>query len=419
MMMMGGPGPQPWAIAEELKRDFDMREVPMGSVDIPPEVDVLFVIHPKDITPEGEFGLDQFVLRGGRLVVFLDPMCLFDGGSGQIPQPSISNLPTLLPAWGLSFDSTQAVADLTFEGRTRDGRNPWLLDLHGPALDPGDVLTADAGELLLGMAGAFSGNGTETLTIETLVRSSADSQLVDPYSARMSPGLVVQNFVASGREMPLALRISGNFTTAFPSGKPGGDGAPPPLQSSQRETTVILVGDADMLADPLAVSEVRGPFPGGRLLVPANGNLGFAQSAAEQLAGDPALISVRGRAVTSRPFTVVRQMQASAEQKYLATIRELETSLQETQSRLANLERGKVEGQKFLLTPEQQKEIESFRRTEAEVKKKLKETRRELRAEIDALEVRLKWLNIAAVPACVALAGLGFGLWRRVHARAR
>ena len=418
MMMTGGPGPEPWVFVNELRRDFDVRSVAMNAPAIPDDVDCLVVIHPKDITPAAEFAIDRFVRRGGRLLAFLDPFCIFDGGFGPVPQGTSSTLPTLLPAWGIAFDNTLAVADLEYEGRTREGRSPGLLDLTATAMNPEDVLTADVDNLLLAFAGRYSGDPAGGLLRETLFESSTASQLVSPQIARMDPEMVVRDFKASGERMPLAVRLTGMFPTAFPDGPPEGVDASKE-DTETAETTVILVGDADMIQDPLSVTEVRGLFPGRRMFVPVNGNLGFAQSAVELLTGSDDLIRVRSRATRNRPFTVVRQMQAAAEQKFQDTIRKLETSLQEAQERLARLQQGKEEGQRFILTEEQQREIERFRQEEASVKRQLKDVRRELRAEIDALEVRLKWLNIAAVPALVVVVALIFGFLRRRRSRAR
>jgi ABC-type uncharacterized transport system involved in gliding motility auxiliary subunit len=160
-----------------------------------------------------------------------------------------------------------------------------------------------------------------------------------------------------------------------------------------------------MLFDPLAVAEVPTPF-GRPVMVPANGNIDLAQSMIEQLAGGDELAAVRARASRDRPFTVVKRMQAEAENKFRDKIAELERGLNETQTRLAELERSKDAGQQFILTPEQQEEIKSFRKKEAEAKKELKEVRKTLRREVDALEQRIKWTNILAMPLLVAAAGL-------------
>jgi ABC-type uncharacterized transport system involved in gliding motility auxiliary subunit len=168
------------------------------------------------------------------------------------------------------------------------------------------------------------------------------------------------------------------------------------------------------------VDEIQNPFGGQqRIVMPTNGNLALAQSAVEQMAGDNALIALRSRGVSVRPFTLVRQMQERAEASYRGKIQELEESLRETESRISQLQQTKDSGQKFILSPEQQKEIANFRKKEADARKELKTVRRSLRSEIDSLENRLKWLNIAAMPALVAVAGIIIGLIKRQRAAAR
>jgi ABC-type uncharacterized transport system involved in gliding motility auxiliary subunit len=194
--------------------------------------------------------------------------------------------------------------------------------------------------------------------------------------------------------------------------------APPGLKESTAPTTVYLVGDVDMLFDPLAVAEVPTPF-GRPVIVPANGNIDLAQSMIEQLAGGDELASVRARASRDRPFTVVKRMQAEAENKFRDKIAELEQGLNETQTRLAELERSKDAGQQFILTPEQEAEIKSFREKEAAAKKELKDVRKTLRREVDALEQRVKWTNILAMPLVVAAAGLVIAFVRHRRQSAR
>ena len=158
---------------------------------------------------------------------------------------------------------------------------------------------------------------------------------------------------------------------------------------------------------------------GARYIIPSNGNLSFAQNVVEQLSGDSDLIGVRSRASRERPFTVVKKIQADAEANYRSKIKELETSLSETQRKVNDLQKGKLEGQQFILSPEQQTELANFQKKEGEVKTELKKVRKQVRAEIDSLETRVQWLNIAAMPAVVALSGLGLALWRRNKSRAR
>ena len=266
----------------------------------------------------------------------------------------------------------------------------------------------------------------------TLIHSSANSQLVDAQMAQMSGEDTAGNLAPAGIEYALAVRLSGKFKTAFPNGKPGKlpeapkpPDAPatptpapaadaPALKESVQENTVILVADSDMLQDQAAVNEVGQGLGGGqRLVIPVNGNLAFAQGAVEQGAGDSNLIGVRSRAVRERPFLVVKEMQSAAEANSRSKIKELEAGLADAQRRLGELQRGKDSGQKFILSPEQQQEIANFRKKEGEVRQALKVERKKLRADIDALENRLKWLNIALMPAVVAASGVGLAVARK------
>lgn len=423
---------------EELRRAFEVKEIPFGAEEIPADIETLVVVHPRQISEATEHAIDQFVLRGGKLVAFLDPMCAMDtppGGpmAGMAP-PSVSTLGKLLPAWGVRFDTSEIVVDMQNVGNTRRGRAPGILALGPDALDTDSVVTGGVDSLFMALAGAYQGEPPEGLARTVLVFSSRQSELADPSFTQSSPQAVERNFKPSGAEYALAVKLEGEFKTAFPQGRPGAvpgspeavpgtepppdPGAAPGLQASSAPTTVYLVGDVDMLFDPLAVAEVPTPF-GRPVVVPANGNIDLAQSMIEQLAGGDELAAVRSRASRDRPFTVVKRLQAEAEGKFRDKISELEQGLNEAQARLAELERGKDAGQQFILTPEQQEEIKAFRRKEAGAKKELKEVRKTLRREIDALEQRVKWSNILAMPLIVATAGLLIAFIRHRRQSAR
>jgi ABC-type uncharacterized transport system involved in gliding motility auxiliary subunit len=248
--------------------------------------------------------------------------------------------------------------------------------------------------------------------------------------ARMSGEGIISSFQASGTEYPLALRLTGKFKTAFPEGKPKPpengpnekkEEAPAPdarLTESKQETSVVLIGDSDMIQDRVAVREIGNPL-GQRLFIPLNGNLAFAENVIDQLTGDSNLIGVRSRASRERPFTVVKKMQADAESSYRSKIKELEGSLADTQRRIGDLQKSKQDGQRFILSPQQQEELANFRKKEGDVKTQLKTVRKKLRADIDSLENRIKWLDIAALPALVALTGLVFAAVKRKRSAAR
>ena len=430
-MMLQQQNERPWVLYSELQHDFTVRNIELTADKIPDDVKLLLVIHPKGISDATQFAIDQFVLRGGKLVAFLDPDCVLDAQvtGGPMPTSSSSSLDRLLNAWGLGFNSSLVVADLNHMGRTREGQTPAVLTLSENALNQNDVLTAETNAVMV-LAGAFTGAPANGLKQTVLIKSSPNSQLIAPIVARESGEDMIHKVRPTGTEYPLAVRLTGKVKTAFPNGAPSPSPSPstspappksqqpPSLKESSQETSIVLFGDADMIQDQIAVTQMNNLF-GGRVFTPNNGNLALAEGAVEQLSGDSDLIAMRSRAVAIRPFTVIREMQAKAEAHYRDTIRQLESSLAETQRKLTELQQTKQNGQQFILSPEQQQEISNFRKKEASIKTQLKDERRKLRAEIDSLETRLKWVNIAAMPALVAFCGIFLAIGRRQTRAAR
>jgi ABC-type uncharacterized transport system involved in gliding motility auxiliary subunit len=445
MAQMGqqGQGQEPWVLVNELKNDFNVRHIEMDVDKIDDDVTVLVAIHPREISDKAQFAIDQFILRGGKLIAFLDPVPLIDSQKqnqmlGNIPN-SGSTMDKLLKAWGIGFDTSKVVADLNYKMQL-GGRNgqpqeaPAFLSVTADGINRDDIVTSQIDNLWLPFAGAFTGTPASGLKKTVLIKSTKESQLVDGFMANLGGENIIKEFKPSGTEYALAIRLTGKFKTAFPNGKPedkkddkdadkkAGDKPAEKkpddaLKEGKKETTVILVGDADMIYDHFALREVQTPF--GNIAQPLNGNLNLAQNAVEQLSGDNNLIGVRSRATQNRPFTLVKQMQAEAEDRYRSRIKELEDSLADTQRQLNELQQKKENGQRFILSPEQQAAVENFRKKEAQVKIQLKDERKQLRREIDSLENRLKWFNIAAVPFLVSASGLGLAFFKRKRTAAK
>ena len=410
----------PWVLANELKREFDVREVPLTAKEIEKEINVLLVIHPRDIQPITEYALDQFVMRGGKLIVFVDPYAYFDQMPtmpGVPPTPSASTLPTLFKTWGVQMDPGKVVADVVFGSGGGARYTPTVLSLNRTAFSRDDIVTGQIETLLYAFGGAFELKTPENLKATELVRSSPNSMLVDTMNATKSGEEATRSFNPSGNPMPLALRLTGKFTTAFPEGvkedekKPAAPGTPALRESP--ENSVIVVADVDMLADGAAV-DIQDVF-GRKVVVPSNGNLAFALGMVEQFAAGDELISLRSRAGAFRPLTVVRELEAEAQKEYFGKIQALEEEKQRTQARLQELQKaqgGAAKGAQ-ILSPEQQAELERFKKTYVETNLALKELRKNLRQDAEALVFWTKVANIAVMPLLVALAGLLIALVRR------
>ena len=440
MMRMGQQGQRPWVFIQELKRDYNVRQVQMDVDKIDDDVQVLVVAHPKNISDKAQFAIDQFVLRGGKLLAFLDATSFFDRDQQQPNNPLAgmmptagSSLPKLLPTWGLGFDTTKVVADLSFTKtlalaqREQPQPRPTFLFLTPDGINRDDPLTSQLDNLLLIEAGALSSAPPTGVQQTILLHTTKKSQLVEGFTARMQPQKTMDDFKASGTEYPLAVRLKGKFKTSFPEGKPADapaegekkDDKKPAgdsLKESKTESVVIVVGDVDFLNDQVSFDPQMLQFG---IANPVNGNFAFAQNMIEQLSGDVSLVGTRSRGAVRRPFTVVQKMQAEAEEHYREKIAKLNEELQNAQTQLNEMQQKKAPGQKQFLSPEQQSKIAEFQKKQRDTQRELRDVRKNLRQDIDSLENRLKWANIAAVPGLVIAVGLGMFFIRKQRTKAQ
>ena len=403
---------EPWVLANELKREFDVKEVPMSAKEIDKDINVLLLVHPRDAQPETEYALDQFVLRGGKLIAFVDPYAYFDQAPqmpGVPPQPSSSTLPQLFKAWGVQMDPGKVISDVVFASGGGQRFTPTVLSLNRSAFNRDDIVAGSIETLLYAFGGAFQVKSVEGIRVTELVRSSANSMLVDNANATRAGDEATKSFQPSGKSLPLALRLTGKFKTAFPQGLKEKDkpvAGTPTLRESSGEHSVTLVADVDLLADGAAV-DVQEVF-GRRIVVPSNGNLAFALGMVEQVAAGDELISLRSRSAAFRPLTVVRELEAEAQKQYFGKIQSLEDELQKTTAKLQELQKAQGAAGKSvqLLSPEQQAELDRFRKTVAESRLALKEVRKNLRQDAESLVFWTKVAKIVLMPLLVTFFGL-------------
>ncbi len=439
-MQMGGQNQDPWAFISELKRDFEVKQVAMETDKIDDDIKVLMVVHPKDIKDAALYAIDQFVMRGGKLIACLDPMCLADvqKQNPMMPMPGApSNLEKLLKTWGITFDTTKVAADMNFAKQlmVRQGAKPetipTLLFLSAAGINKEDAVAAQVDEILLPFAGVFTGSPAAGLKQSILLKTSKKSQLVEPFMAQMTPSKIVDDFKESDTMYALAVRLEGKFKTSFPDGKPKADDKDAEkkdekkpddkpgdsLKETKADNAVLLIGDTDFLSDQFSVQVQN--FFGQKMITPRNGNLALTQNIVEQLAGDQNLIGVRSRGTLNRPFTVVQEMQAKANARFQQEIAQVQKEVDETNQKLNEMQGKKQGNQRFVLSPEQQAEMDKFKQKRAEANKKLKKVRRELAQDIESLELRTKVINIAGMPILVTLLGIGLAVVRKQKTKAQ
>ncbi|MGH7941415.1 MAG: Gldg family protein [Limisphaerales bacterium] len=421
LMRPGQSGAPEWAFITELKKDFTVRAVAMTATNIDRDINVLLVADPVDISDSAQYAIDQFILRGGKVLAFLDPHAYFDQTHGaqnflvEGDNAARSSLPDLLKAWGLDMDLDTVVADTSFASRNMQTGDsmPTLLLVTQDGINQTDAVTAEMDNLVFPFAGAFTGKPAEGLTETVLVKSSPDSDLVDTLIASGGSQQILENFKASHVEYPLAVRLTGTFKTAFANGKPCGNGTVPDaaqLRTGARRSEVVLVSDSDLLNDHVSVRVQE--LMGHRVVSPMNGNLNFIQSLVEELAGDDNLISSRSRANMDHPFTRVKTMEAAAGRQLQAKVRELQNEQRAMDQKIKELQASGEGNQSTILSPDQQQELATYQQSMASVNHELELERQKLRKDTEALEFKTKVINIGAMPLLVAVSGLVLAILR-------
>ena len=409
-MMAGG---QPNMIYTQLQQSYDTQMLDPGFTTIPRDVDVLLIAQPAALNAQQSLAIDQFVMGGGRALVFVDPnseMAAVASGGGE---PSVSDLPSLLKSWGVIYNPQKVLADRKLAQQVQtsnDPRNPtarypiWL-HLNADNFDRSDQVTSALQAMNLASAGALSPVKGATTTFTPLVSSSDQADLLDAAQVRATPRPQdLWNAIhPAGSPYTIAARISGTANTAFPQ----------QARIKSAKINVIVMADSDIFDDRFWVHTQD--LYGKRIASPFADNAAFVLNAVENLTGSNDLISLRTRASSDRPFTIVKQMQAEAQAQYQQEADALQARLTDTEQRLHALEQGQAaNGQNAkTFSPAQKDEIERFKRDLIDTRAQLRDVQARLRSDIDALGSVLAFINIALVPILVALFALVLAFLRR------
>ncbi len=419
------PG-QPWVIAEQMRQLFDVRQLDAGLEEIADDIKVLMVVHPKDLPDATLYAIDQFVLRGGRALFFVDPFAEVDQGDPADPSGGsrASNLKRLLDAWGIHVDDSTAVADDRYAMTvglgtdSRPVRHLGVLGIEPAAMSPDDIITSNLNLMTFAFPGHITRDENAPASMLPLVESSELAGLVpaDMLAVMSDPEMLHADFAPTGERYVLAARLSGKVPSAFPNGLPAPPGSPPGtpeghLAAAAEPVNVVLVADTDLLADQLWVQSQD--FFGQRVHTAFANNGDFVINALDNLLGSGDLISIRSRATFQRPFTRVQDLRREADARFRSAEQRLQTELQETEIRLGELQASRADQSAQILSPEQQAEIERFQTRRLQLRKELRQVQRGLDRDIERLGSLLKVLNITVVPLLVSGAGLLLVMLRR------
>jgi ABC-type uncharacterized transport system involved in gliding motility auxiliary subunit len=415
---MTGQVREGWASIAQLRELFTVQTIATDVQSIPEEVDVLLVIHPRHLSDATLYAIDQFVMRGGKLIAFVDPQADNDPMAQQMAAPGTrsSSLTKLFDAWGIEYDPNQFVADrdLALTVALRQGDRPAphvaIIGFNRSSMNEKDVVTSALDSINTMTVGALKKKEGATITFEPLIQSSANAMLM-PTSRVMflyDGDSLLDGFKATGERYTIAARIQGKLKSAFPDGAPATEGSPanatPSLTESEGDANLIVVADTDILADPLWV-RTQTVF-GQRLAMAWANNGDFVSNSLDNLAGSADLISIRGRQSFFRPFTRVDALRQRADDQLRAKEQELDKELKETERKLSELEAGRNAQGSLVLTPEQEAELNRFQQQRVRIRKELREVRRSLDVEIERLGTALKFWNILFIPILIAIGAI-------------
>ena len=435
-----GDGVGGWLAVTQLQQSFELRYPQLADAATLRGIDVLVLIHPQGLTPPALFNLDQFVLGGGRLLAFVDPRAdtqaqhrappVQDGADAPPPDDS-SDLSPLLAAWGVGYDRTQFVADAHYaltvgmSDSSAPVRHLAMLGIDGGGLATSDVLTAQLKQINVASSGALLPLKNRTTQVTPLISSSTDAALLDVDQLRtlLDPATLAQGLqpalLPAHRPFVIAARLTGHANTAFLNGNPA---APPrdaagtaPAAKMSGDINVVVVADTDLLTDLLWVQVQQ--FFGQPVATPFASNGDFLMNAVEHLSGSNTLLGVRGREPFQRPFIRVAALLRRADERTRHEEHRLEAQLQDTERRLTALQqvRGPAGAGPPVISPNaaQQQEIQRFTQRKLAIRKALRQVKRDLTTDIEALGTTLKLINIFSVPALLTVLLGGAAYMRR------
>jgi len=439
---------QPYAVLTQLRQQFDVQVMEGEIAEIPKDVDVVMLAYPKGLKPKAQYAVDQYLMRGGKVVAFLDPYSevastLPDPRTGQPPMGGDfeGSLPTLLTSLGVKLEPQKFVGDVAIAQRVQWGASAgggrqvvdyiaWL-NLPQANYAAADVVTGQLGNMNFASAGALSPVEGAKTTFVPLIQSTDQAALLDTkkLEGQPDPTALLREFKPTGTRYVLAARVSGPVVSAFPDGPPKDEAKPegqadatPPaapaaehLKASTKDANVILVADSDLLDDRFWVRTQD--FLGQRVAIPFASNADLVLNAIENMAGSSDLISLRGRAGSQRPFELIEQMRREANRRLVQQEAELKTLVDDTQKKITQLQAGAQAKGGQIATAETEKTLDEFRKQLTSARKQLREVQRALNADIERLTTTYTFVNIALVPILVAIAALGLAAVRRQKRR--
>ncbi|MAZ66738.1 MAG: ABC transporter [Kangiellaceae bacterium] len=416
---------EPWMSYNQLSQLYEIRSISVDEDHIDDDIDLLLVVQPTDITEPGLYAIDQFVLRGGKLALFVDPVAEMDRPAQPgMPSPTLDNqkLAPLFKAWGVEVNLEQVVADMQHAlaiGRPNGGGAVTHLGLMGlpkEAINQEETISADLETINLASAGYVVPLDNATTAFTSLITTSQNSMLFDRsrFQMLMDPEPLLKEFNADAESYTVAARLKGAVKSAFD--KPPVEGREDTHLTEAEDINVVIVTDSDVLSDRLWVQVQN--FFGQSIATPFADNASLLLNIADTMSGSSALIGLRSRGQFARPFHTVNALRKEAEQTFRETEQQLQGQLDELEQKLIALQKDNDQQNALILNDAQQNELAKFQQQKLEVRKELRDVRHKLDKDIEALGSVLKFMNIALVPIILCIIAIFVSLGRRKKMRA-
>ncbi len=414
-----------WVIHQQFSSLFELQDLSPDTEVLPDDLEMLVLVHPKNLSDNMLYQIDQFVLGGGRVLAFMDPVAESDlGGDPNDPMARMnaggsSTLGPLLQAWGVSFDSNRVIGDFAYALQVSVGqgqppvRHLGILSVNPDGINNSDVATADLTTVNFSSTGWLAPLETATSRFESLLQSSQNAAPIDAARLRFlsNPQDLTRDFQPTGDQYTLVARITGTAGTAFEQPPEGMPLIGHLTESTEAGINVVLFADTDVLTDRLWVQKQN--FLGRTIANSFADNGTLVVNIADQLLGSSDLIGIRTRASTTRPFDRVEALKLSAEARFRDTEERLQGELEETERTLTEMQSLRQDGELTVLTSEQEDEVQRFVDRKLQIRSELRQVQHDLSRDIEILGMRLKFINIVLVPVLIVIVALVFGQIRR------
>ncbi len=414
-----------WVIHQQFSQLFELQDISPASVELPTDLELLVLVHPKDLGENLLYQIDQFALRGGHVLAFMDPLAEADlGGDPNDPMARMnaggsSSLGPLLKAWGVGFNTDKVLGDRAYalQVSIAQGQPPvrhlGILSVKSDGMNNTDVVSADLQSVNFSTTGWLAPLEGASTGFEPLVESSESAAPIDAARLRFlsNPQDLSQDFEPTGDRYALVARITGQALTAFEQAPEGISLVTHLTASDKAGINVVLFADSDILTDRLWVQKQN--FLGQTIVNSFADNGTLVANIADQLLGSSDLIDIRARASTNQPFERVGALRLSAEAQFRDTEQRLQAELDETEQTLTQMQSARQDGELTVLTPQQQQEVQRFVDRKLQIRGELRQVQHDLSRDIDALGMRLKLINIVLMPVLIIIAALVFRQMRR------